>query len=98
LLIEPTHGDAYSFRLSNYAEPHVCGFFRDAVSTGLIERLPETCVLGISLEETADASLSPLPDECTGLIEPLQCDDYLACKPVVMAPDGGTMRKPGCAP
>jgi len=42
LVIETTN-DSYAITLDNCPEPHVCGFLRDAVDTGLLARLPETC-------------------------------------------------------
>lgn len=42
LVIETTN-DSYAITLDNCPEPHVCGFLRDAVETGLLARVPETC-------------------------------------------------------
>ena len=42
LVIETTN-ESYAIELDNCPEPHVCGFLRDAVRTGLLARLPETC-------------------------------------------------------
>ena len=44
LVIETTN-DSFSIELDNCPEPHVCGFLRDAVDTGLLSRLPETCTM-----------------------------------------------------
>ena len=100
LVIETTNGYSYAIQLSNCPEPHVCGFMRDAKNAGLIERVPETCQMrGLMCEGTCNLDCDkikpsePLAPECYDIFEPLQCADYLACKPVTAA-GGGTIRKP----
>jgi hypothetical protein len=43
MLVIETTKDSYAIELDNCPEPHVCGFLRDAVDTGLLAHLPETC-------------------------------------------------------
>jgi hypothetical protein len=100
-VIETTN-DTYAIELANCPEPHVCGFLRDAVDTGLLARLPETCTMhrpiclgACTLDCDGIEAAQPIAPECYDLIEPLQCSDYLACKPVT-AVGGGMMRKPDC--
>ena len=102
LVIETTN-DSYAIELDNCPEPHVCGFLRDMVNAGLLDRIPETCAMRLSMmclgtctvDCTTMQTLPSIAAECEGLIDPLECTDYLACKPIT-AEGGGTMRKPGC--
>jgi hypothetical protein len=41
--VELTSGETRVVYLDNCSEPHVCGFAKEAVSTGLLARLPQTC-------------------------------------------------------
>lgn len=101
--VELAGGGERRFVLSNCPEPHVCGFLRDAVASGLLTRLPETCrvapapcaVSGCTPCPGPRAE-QPLPAACAELIDPSTCSDYLACRPVPDG-DGGTTTMPGCA-
>ena len=91
-----------TFVLSNCPEPHVCGFLRDAVATGLLTRLPETCQKPLApCDGSGCVPCSrppvdqPLAAACTDLIDPSTCREYLQCQPVPDG-DGGVTVMPGC--
>jgi hypothetical protein len=91
------------FDLSNCAEPHVCGFLRDAVMAGLLDHAPKTCQTppppcGDGRGVCCDFHLEPsTPDVCEGVVGPPACSAFLACQPVT-ALDGGVTRREGCPP